>query len=197
MVSLASFVCSFPCVAFSGSRVASSSASVSCRSFLPVLGGFSASVGVGCASGVDSLVRSAFPSASVFRVGSLPLVVVFPVLRLLCVRLRLFLGALLRAVCLLLFRSVLVLLVCRFLLRSVVVVRVRGVLWRLPSVWVFLCLWCRLWALVRLGLVRLLLRSAVSVLLLAVAFCGVLFLFHLWAVSFLCFSPPVGGLLDF
>ena len=70
MVSLSSFVCSFPCVAFSGSRVASSSASVSCRSFLPVLGGFSASVGVGCASGVDSLVRSAFPSASVFRVGS-------------------------------------------------------------------------------------------------------------------------------
>lgn len=34
------------------------------------MGGFSASVGVGCASGVDSLVRSAFPSASVFRVGS-------------------------------------------------------------------------------------------------------------------------------
>jgi len=70
MVSLSSFVCSFPCVAFSGSRVVGSSASVSCRSFLPVLGGFSASVGVGCASGVDSLVRSAFPSASVFRVGS-------------------------------------------------------------------------------------------------------------------------------
>lgn len=70
MVSLASFVGFFPCVAFSGSRVGSSSASVSCRAFLPVLGGLSASVGVGCACGVDSIVRSAFPSASVFRVSS-------------------------------------------------------------------------------------------------------------------------------
>lgn len=70
MVSLASFVSSFPCVAFSGSRVVGSSASLSCRSFLPVLGGFSGSVGVGCASGVDSLVRSAFPSACVFSVSS-------------------------------------------------------------------------------------------------------------------------------
>ncbi|MNJ90841.1 hypothetical protein D3C87_84810 [compost metagenome] len=68
MVSLASFVCSFPSVAFSGSRVVGSSASVSCGAFLPVLAGFSASVGVGCASGVDSLVRSAFPSACVFSV---------------------------------------------------------------------------------------------------------------------------------
>lgn len=70
MVSLASFVGSFPCVAFSGSRVGSSSASVSCRAFLPVLGGFSGSVGVGCASGVDATVRAAFGSASVFRVSS-------------------------------------------------------------------------------------------------------------------------------
>ena len=70
MVSLASFVRSFPCVAFSGSRSLASPASVSCRSFLPVVAGFSASVGVGCASGVDSLVRSAFPLASVFSVSS-------------------------------------------------------------------------------------------------------------------------------
>lgn len=70
MVSLASFVSSFPSVAFSGSRVVGSSASLSCRSFLPVLAGFSGSVGVGCASGVDSFVRSAFPSASVFSVSS-------------------------------------------------------------------------------------------------------------------------------
>jgi len=68
MVSLASFVCSFPSVAFSGSRVAGSSASVSCGAFLPVLGSFSGSVAVGCASGVDSLVRSAFPHCSVFSV---------------------------------------------------------------------------------------------------------------------------------
>lgn len=70
MVSLSSFVCSFPSVAFSGSRVLGSSASVSCRAFLPVLASFSGSVAVGCASGVDSLVRSAFPSASVFSVSS-------------------------------------------------------------------------------------------------------------------------------
>jgi Predicted Rossmann fold nucleotide-binding protein involved in DNA uptake len=70
MVSLASFVCSFPCVAFSGSRLSGSSAAASCRAFLPLLSGFGGSVGVGCASGVDSVVRSAFPSASVFRVSS-------------------------------------------------------------------------------------------------------------------------------
>ena len=68
MVTLSSFVCSFPCVAFSGSRLSGSSAAASCRAFLPAVGSFSGLVGVGCASGVDSLVRSAFPSASVFRV---------------------------------------------------------------------------------------------------------------------------------
>jgi hypothetical protein len=70
MVCLSSFICSFPSVSFSGSRFLGSSASVSCRAFLPVLGGFSGSVSVGCASGVDSLIRSAFPSASVFSVSS-------------------------------------------------------------------------------------------------------------------------------
>jgi hypothetical protein len=70
MVSLSSFICSFPSVCFSGSRVVGSSAFVSCRSFLPVLGGFSGSVSVGCASGVDSVVRCSFPSASVFSVSS-------------------------------------------------------------------------------------------------------------------------------
>lgn len=68
MVTLSSFVCSFPCLAFSGSRLSGSSAAASCRAFLPAVSGFGGSVGVGCASGVDSLVRSAFPSASVFRV---------------------------------------------------------------------------------------------------------------------------------
>ena len=70
MVSLSCFVSSFPSVTFSGSRVVGSSASVSCRAFLPVLAGFSGSVAVGCASGVDSLVRSAFPYCSVFSVSS-------------------------------------------------------------------------------------------------------------------------------
>ena len=70
MVSLSSFVCSFPSVAFSGSRVSGSSASVSCGAFLPVLASFSGSVAVGCALGVDQCVRSAFASASVFSVSS-------------------------------------------------------------------------------------------------------------------------------
>jgi len=68
MVALSSFVCSFPCVAFSGSRLSGSLAADSCSAFLPSLSGFGGLVGVGCASGVDSLVRSAFPSAQVFRV---------------------------------------------------------------------------------------------------------------------------------
>lgn len=70
MVSLASFVSSFPSVGFSGSRLSGSLAAASCSAFLPLVGSYSGSVGVGCASGIDSLVRSAFASASVFRVGS-------------------------------------------------------------------------------------------------------------------------------
>jgi hypothetical protein len=68
---------------------------------------------------------------------------------------------------------------------------------RLPLVWVFLCLWCRLWALVLRGLVRLLLRSAVWVLLRVAVLFGVLFLFRPLVVSFLCFSSAFGGMLDF
>ena len=70
MVSVSSFVGSFPCVAFSGSRRSGSSAAASASAFLPVVSGFSGSLAVGCASGVDSLVRAAFPSCSVFRVSS-------------------------------------------------------------------------------------------------------------------------------
>lgn len=68
MASVSSFVCSFPCVAFSGSRLSGSAAAVAAASFLPAVASFSGAVGVGCASGVDSLVRSAFPSAVVFSV---------------------------------------------------------------------------------------------------------------------------------
>jgi len=70
MVSISSLVFSFPAVGFSGSRHSSSSASSSAAAFLPSVASFSGSVGVGCASGVDSLVRSAFPSAVVFSVSS-------------------------------------------------------------------------------------------------------------------------------
>lgn len=68
MVCLSAFVCSFPALAFSGSRHAASSASASAAAFLPSVASFSGSLGVGCARGVDQLVRSAFPSALVFRV---------------------------------------------------------------------------------------------------------------------------------
>lgn len=68
MVCLSSFLGSFSCVAFSGSRRSGASAFHSCRAFLPSVASVSAPVGVGCASGIDSLVRSAFPSASVFSV---------------------------------------------------------------------------------------------------------------------------------
>ena len=70
MVSISSLVFSFPALGFSGSRHSSSSASASAAAFLLSVASFSGSVGVGCASGVDSLVRSAFGSALVFSVSS-------------------------------------------------------------------------------------------------------------------------------
>ena len=70
MVCLSSFLGSFSRVAFCGSRLSASSASASCRAFLPLVSGLGVPVGVGCALGVDSLVRSAFPSALVFSVSS-------------------------------------------------------------------------------------------------------------------------------
>jgi hypothetical protein len=65
---LSALVFSFPALAFSGSRHCSSSASSSAAAFLPSVASFSGSVGVGCAKGVDSLVRSQFSAALVFRV---------------------------------------------------------------------------------------------------------------------------------
>lgn len=66
--SLSCFVGAFPCVGFSGSRVPGSVGAISCGLFLPSVVGFSGAVGVGCARGVDCLVRLAVPSAVVFRV---------------------------------------------------------------------------------------------------------------------------------
>lgn len=68
MVSLSSLVGVFPRVAFSGSRLCGSPAVASCSSFLRFVGVGSSSVGVGCARGVDALVRASFPSALVFSV---------------------------------------------------------------------------------------------------------------------------------
>jgi len=178
MVSLASFVGSFPCVAFSGSRLSGSSAAASCRAFLPVVSGFSGSVGVGCASGVDSVVRSAFPSASVFRVSSF-------LVGGRVSRASFALRSSALVVCLWRFRLVLVLLVLLFLRLLGAVVRVLGVLLPLLLVWAARCLWCRLWVLVLLGLVLWVLVSASLVLLpVAVRFGSPLP--HL--CSLLCFS---------
>ena len=58
---------SFPRVGFSGGRSVSSASSAAFAACVPAVSG---SVFVGCASGLDSLARSAFPSASVFSVSS-------------------------------------------------------------------------------------------------------------------------------
>lgn len=68
--SLSALVFSYPALAFSGSRHASSAAAASAAAFLPFVSGFSSPVGVGCAKGVDSLVRAQFSSAQVFSVSS-------------------------------------------------------------------------------------------------------------------------------
>ena len=52
---------------FSGSRYGSRAASIFIPAFAAMFS--TASVRVGCASGVDALVRDAFPSAGVFRAG--------------------------------------------------------------------------------------------------------------------------------
>ncbi len=69
---VAAFLGGVPRVGFTGSRSSFSQAAFSCgvflRSFSPMLSKLE--IGVGCAKGVDQLVRSAFPSANVFRVQS-------------------------------------------------------------------------------------------------------------------------------
>lgn len=63
---------SFPVLGFSGSRRSGSVAARACSALLPSLAPRSVFVGC-CAGGVDRLVRSAFPAASVFRAsGSSP-----------------------------------------------------------------------------------------------------------------------------
>ena len=65
---ISSIVFSFPVVGFTGSRNPYNQASKSVSNFLPRLTGYSGNVGVGCANGVDKLVRSYFPQAIVFKV---------------------------------------------------------------------------------------------------------------------------------
>lgn len=66
--SLSNLVGAYPALAFSGSRAFQSQALQSCASFLPLLSSFSGPVGVGCASGIDQLIRSSFSSPVVFQV---------------------------------------------------------------------------------------------------------------------------------
>lgn len=70
--SFASLVSSFPVVGFSGSRRAPSFSEVSAAGFCFQLSrsSFEGRVLVGCASGVDAVVRRSFPSASVFSVSA-------------------------------------------------------------------------------------------------------------------------------
>lgn len=66
--SLSALVAGQSCIVFSGSRSPGSQAFYSCSQLLPVIQSFSGAVGVGCASGIDQLIRSVFPSATVFSV---------------------------------------------------------------------------------------------------------------------------------
>lgn len=67
-VSLSQFINSFPAVGFSGSRRAGSQAVISASRFLHKVWRYSGHTGVGCAKGVDSVFRSAFPASQVFHV---------------------------------------------------------------------------------------------------------------------------------
>jgi len=172
MVCLSSFLGSFSRVAFCGSRLSASSASVSCRAFLPLVSGLGVPVGVGCALGVDSLVRSAFPSALVFSVSSFLVGGRVARALLLCVLLLWFRGVPLVRACLLPFRLVLARLVLPFLLRFVAVALARGVRSLLLLAWVLPCLWCPLRALALLGLVLWLPAFVLSALLPVAGCCG-------------------------
>ncbi len=69
--SFASLVASFPVVGFSGSRRAPSFSEVAAAGFCGQLArGFEGRVLVGCAAGVDAVVRQVFPFASVFSVSA-------------------------------------------------------------------------------------------------------------------------------
>ncbi len=63
--SISSFVHSYPLVGFSGARAPSAQLSAACSFVLGALP--PVSVAVGCAPGIDQLVRTAFPQARVFR----------------------------------------------------------------------------------------------------------------------------------
>ena len=65
---ISSFIRGFSAIGFSGSRNPYSQVSNAVFNFLPKLAGYSGIVGVGCAQGVDQLVRLYFPQSLVFKV---------------------------------------------------------------------------------------------------------------------------------
>ncbi len=68
VVSITALIIKFPVVGFSGSRNPNCQASNSVSTFLPHLSSYSGTIGVGCAKGVDNIVRSYFPQSLVFKV---------------------------------------------------------------------------------------------------------------------------------
>ncbi|MFK5855110.1 MAG: hypothetical protein QM503_03190 [Bacteroidota bacterium] len=66
--SITSLILNFPVVGFSGSRNPTYQAGSSVSFFLPYLSCYSGTIGVGCANGVDDIVRSYFPQSRVFKV---------------------------------------------------------------------------------------------------------------------------------
>lgn len=63
-----SLVSGFPCIGFSGSRHSTGPVYNSALQFLPVLSNYKGSIGVGCAKGIDGLVRNQFSFATVIKV---------------------------------------------------------------------------------------------------------------------------------
>lgn len=65
---ISSFIRGFPAIGFSGSRNPYGLASSAISNLLPQLASYPGIIGVGCAKGVDQLVRSYFPQSLVFKV---------------------------------------------------------------------------------------------------------------------------------
>ena len=63
-----SLISGFPCIGFSGSRHSTGPVYNNSLQFLPLLSNYKGSIGVGCAKGIDGLVRNQFPFATVFKV---------------------------------------------------------------------------------------------------------------------------------
>lgn len=67
-LSISTFISAYPLVGFSGSRAPSTPLATACSQVLSTMP--SIPLAVGCASGIDQLVRQAFPQARVFTAAS-------------------------------------------------------------------------------------------------------------------------------